>query len=207
VRLSPDEQRLFDAQISAARNTATRLATPEAASAAGYRQSSTQLPGIGTHWINWSLLDRPFDPARPSMLLFDQSPLRSTHLAGLSYWVRSTTVPDGFVGPNDQWHRHSGLCFEDGWLRRENVPSAAQCAGQWLGGDDLWMLHVWVATGFANSDGVFAPRNTKLCPGYFEQVPDVLRCDSPGNSALPGSHGDPAATLPDDNAYCHLPLQ
>jgi hypothetical protein len=206
VTLSPQDQAVFDGQISTARSAAAQLATPADATAAGYTQASTQLPGIGTHWINWTLLDKPFDAAHPAMLLFDQSPLRASRLAGLSYWIRSTSAPVGFAGPNDHWHQHSGLCFEDGWLRHENV-SADQCPGQWFSGADLWMLHVWVAPGFANTDGVFAARNTKLCPAYFEQVPDVLRCDSPANAALPGSHGDPSATLPDDNAYSHLPLQ
>ena len=203
--LSPADQATFDAQLTAARQAAARFRTTADATDAGYVQSATQIPGVGTHWVNWELVDRPFDPARPAMLLFDQSPLHETRLAGFSYWVRSTDPPEGFAGPNDVWHRHSGLCFVNGWNVRENVPSKDQCEGQWLNGSDLWMLHVWIAPDAPNSDGLFAPRNTALCPPDWAQVPDVVKCSAPGSPALPGAHGSDTPLVTDQNAYCHLP--
>ena len=200
--LPPEEQARFDAEIQAAVDTAKQFATTDAAAAAGYVQSSLQLPAIGTHWIKWSLVDAPFDPNRPSMLLFDESTLHPTRLAGLSYWVRSETPPEGFTGPNDIWHRHSGLCFENGWLARENVPSSGECAGQWLNGSDLWMLHVWVAPDVTNTAGLFAARNTALCPPDRQQLPDVLKCGNDGNN---DGHGDTTIVVPTDGVYCHLP--
>jgi hypothetical protein len=198
--LPPAEKAQFDTQIAAALDAAKRLTTTADAAAAGYQQSSTQLPGIGTHWINWSLLDKPFDAAHPSMLLYDQSPLHPTRLAGFSYWVRSNGPPDGFAGPNDVWHRHSGLCFENGFLTGENTTQAA-CAGQWYDGSDLWMLHAWVAPGLPNVNGVFAPRNTALCPPYWQKIPDMFKC-----GADAGSHGEGTTPIADSNAYyCHLP--
>jgi hypothetical protein len=205
VSLTDVDQARFDAQLAAATDAAARFSTTETAAAAGYVQSATQLPGVGTHWVKWSLVDAPFDPAQPSMLLFDQSSLHETRLAGLSYWVRSDGAPDGFIGPNDHWHQHSGMCFQDGWLRREGVGSAEQCAGQWLAGGDLWMLHVWVAPIYPSSDGVFAPRNASLCPPYWQQLPDALKCASPGDAPLVGSHDDLAVAKPDVSAYCHIP--
>ena len=204
VSLSVSDQARFDEQVRAATDAATRLGTIEAATAAGYVQSSTQLPGIGSHWVKWSLVDGAFDPGQPSMLLFDQSSLHETRLAGLSYWLRSDKSPDGFVGPNDHWHQHSGMCFEDSWLRREGVGSASECLGQWLAGGDLWMLHVWVAPIYPSSDGLFAPRNAALCPPYWQQLPDALKCDSPGGAPLPGSHDDISAVKPNQSAYCHI---
>src|SRR5205823_11594313 len=56
--LPPEEQERFDEQITAAVDAATRFATTEQAAAAGYVQSSTQLPGIGTHWVKWSLVEK-----------------------------------------------------------------------------------------------------------------------------------------------------
>ena len=203
--LAPDEQARFDAQVKAAVDAASRFRTTADAAAAGYVQSATQLPGVGTHWVNWTLVDRPFDPAHPSMLLFDQSPLHDTRLAGFSYWVRSVDPPEGFAGPNDVWHRHSGLCFENGWLVRENVPSAAQCDGQWLNGSDLWMLHAWVAPDVENADGLFAPRNRALCPPDWAQLPDVVKCSAPGSPALAGTHGSDTPPVTNQSAYCHLP--
>src|SRR4051794_12540697 len=119
--LAPADQARFDQQIAAAVAAAKKFVTTDDAAAAGYVQSSTQLPGIGTHWVKWSLIEQPFDPAQPAMLLFDESTLHPTRLAGFSYWVRSAAPPEGFVGPNDVWHRHSGLCFANGFLVREGV--------------------------------------------------------------------------------------
>jgi hypothetical protein len=158
------------------------LGTPEAAEAAGYVQAAPQVAGVGAHWINWSLVDQPFDPARPSMLLYDLHPGRAPRLAGFSYWVRSAPgAPDGFAGANDVWHRHLGLCFVDGWLYREGVPAADGCPGAWLNGSDLWMLHAWVVPGLASGDGRFSGRNPVLCPGDREALADALTCDPTGS--------------------------
>jgi len=197
--LTPADQARFDEQIAAAVAAAKKFVTTDDAAAAGYVQSSTQLPGIGTHWVKWSLIDQPFDPAQPAMLLFDQSVLHPPRLAGFSYWVHSAAAPEGFVGPNDVWHRHSGLCFENGFLVREDVPAADQCSGDWLNGSDLWMLHAWVAPRVANTAGVFAARNDALCPPDRQQIPDMLKCG--GDS---GGHVD-GVVAPAGDVYCHLP--
>ena len=180
--LSAEDERRFDAQWSAASTAATSLATPERAAAAGYVQSSPQAPGVGTHWIDWTLIDAPFDPAHPSMLLFDERPDRPARLVGFSYWNRSEPgPPDGFAGPNDVWHGHVGLCFVDGWLFQEDVPSADDCGGEWLNGTDLWMLHAWVVADLPNPTGRFAGRHPDVCPGDFERVADALTCDPVGH--------------------------
>jgi hypothetical protein len=173
--LGADEQRVLDGQWALAVAGAADLPTIEHAAAAGYRQASAQAPGIGTHWIRWDLVEVPFDPARPSMLLYDQSARGDGRLAGFSYWVRSAAAPDGFAGPNDHWHRHHGLCFVDGWLDREDVPTPEACAGEWLDGADLWMLHAWVVPGLENRWGRFAPRHPELCPPRTA-TPDILSC-------------------------------
>jgi len=146
-------------ELRAAADAACRLRTPDDAQRAGYVRSATYTEGVGTHWTNWRLVDQPFDPARPSMLLY--APRRGvTTLVGFSYWVRAGTTdpPDGFTGRADHWHRHFGLCFDaDGTLGRENVQRANECAGTWLNGSDLWMLHAWIVPGISNPDGVFAP--------------------------------------------------
>jgi hypothetical protein len=180
--LPPDEQVRFDEQWSAATTAAVSLATPALAATAGYVQSSPQAPGVGTHWIDWSAIDAPFDPARPSMLLFDERPGRTARLAGFSYWTRSTPgPPDGYAGPNDTWHQHVGLCFVDGWLFRESMASRDDCGGDWLNGTDLWMLHAWVVPGLPNPDGRFAGRHRALCPGDNERIADALTCDPVGS--------------------------
>jgi hypothetical protein len=153
---------LFARQWAAAVAASAELGTPELARNAGYAQVSPQQRGVGTHWINWTLVDAPFDPARPSMLLFDQTPGQPAHLIGFSYWVRSPSEPAGFAGPNDAWHSHLGLCFVMGTLYLEGVASALACPGLWLNGNDLWMLHAWVVPGMPNADGRFAPANPAI---------------------------------------------
>jgi hypothetical protein len=152
----------FAGQWAAAVSAAVELATPQQATAAGYAQASSQVPEVGTHWIKWTLVDAPFDPARPSMLLFDQRPDRPARLVGFSYWVRSPTAPEGFAGGNDAWHSHLGLCFVQGRLYLEGVAARLACPGTWLNGSDLWMLHAWVVPDLPNPEGRFAPANPAL---------------------------------------------
>jgi hypothetical protein len=180
--LAGDELGRFDEQWAAASAAALTLATPGAAAAAGYVQASPQAPGVGTHWIDWTLIDEPFDPARPSMVLYDERPGRQVRLVGFSYWTRSAPgAPDGFAGANDVWHQHVGLCFVEGWLFQEGVASSDRCAGDWLNGTDLWMLHAWVVPDLPNPDGRFAGRHRAVCPGDQEAVADAVTCDPIGN--------------------------
>jgi hypothetical protein len=166
--------KIFQRQWSRAARASAALATPAEARAAGYAQASPFHAGVGTHWVKWSLVGKPFDPAAPSMLLFDGMPGRPNRLVGFSYWVGSFAEPAGFAGPNDHWHRHLSLCFDvDGWLTTQSGGDGA-CQGFSLNGQSLWMLHAWVVPGASNPWGRFAPANLSLCPP--QSVPDVLQC-------------------------------
>jgi hypothetical protein len=170
----------FRAQWREAEATADRLRTVEAATAAGYVQATPPVPGVGAHWIRWSLIDRPFDPAAPSMLLFDEVTAgRGPELVGFSYWAFSEHEPVGFAGEGDVWHRHHGLCFVNGWLMEEDLVHREDCAGDWVNGRDLWMLHAWVVDAAPNPDGRFADVNPALCRTR-PQTPDWLSCDPAG---------------------------
>lgn len=167
-------------QFSNAIAAGAGLATPDDALAAGYQKAAAELPGIGAHYVRWDLVDRPFDPTQPSMLLYDESAVRPDRLAGFSYWVRSTDgPPEGFAGDADHWHMHHGLCFVDGLLTNEDVSDPADCAGDWLAGTDLWMGHAWVNPEVENPWGRFAPRNPAVCPAASEPVADFARCPDP----------------------------
>ncbi len=170
--LSPVDADRFATQWEAARAAVPALDSAPEAAAAGYVLSSTPSPGVGVHWVKWELIAQPFDPARPSMLLF-AADRDGGDLVGFSYWVHSPSPPEGFAGPNDRWHTHSGLCVVNGWVEREAVGTPAECPGSWLAGDDLWMLHAWVVDGYVNRWGRFAPTNPKLCP---RGGPDLLSC-------------------------------
>jgi hypothetical protein len=167
--------RALGSELRAAAAVACDFDTTAAAARAGYVRSANFTQGVGTHWTNWGLINAPFDPTRPAMLLYAPR-LGHTHLIGFSYWVRSPNPlgPDGFSGTADSWHRHYGLCFDrSGLLERENVNSAQLCAGTYLNGQDMWMLHAWIVPGSANAWGTFAPLNPQLCS---RTVADIERC-------------------------------
>jgi hypothetical protein len=175
--LTPAQTAAFESQWQAAQAAAVNLSTPQQAAAAGYVQASPFQAGVGTHWINWSLVSKPFDPTAPSMLLFDGMRGRKNVLAGFSFWVVGEKAPAGFAGPNDQWHRHHGLCFsKEGWLLADGSPTRSSCKELWMGGKQLWMLHAWVVPGLDNTWGKFAPTNPYLCPP-ISQVGDIFSCD------------------------------
>lgn len=199
--LDPATAAALDAEWATAVDAAAALATPEAAVAAGYQKAAAELPGIGAHYVRWDLVDEPFDPARPAMLLYDESSVRPDRLAGFSYWVRSSEVaPEGFTGDADHWHMHHGLCFEDGMLRDEEVLDPAGCDGDWLPGTDLWMGHAWVDPAVPNPWGRFAPRNPSVCPGPAEPGADFNRCPDP----LPEAP-TPVGTVGANELLCVLP--
>lgn len=161
--LTAEQQRTLDAQWEDAVAAVPSLDTIEEAEAAGYILASGHSDGAGVHYVKWSIVDRPFDPAKPSMLLFDElvrgEPME---LIAFSYWVSSDGVPEGFVGAEDSWHRHLGVCFINGYIKDENV-LRGQCPGDWVNGMDLWMLHAWVVPGLENEYGRFHTVNPFLC--------------------------------------------
>jgi hypothetical protein len=173
--LADDDRAAFDQEWAAAVDAAAALATPAAATAAGYVVAAAPGPGVGTHWVKWSLIDASFDAASPAMLLFDGEG-DEAELVGFSYWLRSEGGPPaGFAGPNDTWHQHTGLCVVNGWVDREMSGGPDACAGTFLGGADLWMLHAWVVEGWENRWGDFAVMNPALCPPV-QGTPELARC-------------------------------
>jgi len=176
VPLDPTDQATFDEQWAAAVAAVDDLDSPGELAAAGYVQAAVQGAGVGVHYVDWALVDRPFDPARPAMVLVDERAGRHD-LVGFSYWIHAAE-PDGFAGPNDVWHQHTNLCIVNGWVDREMAATAADCAGDFLGGADLWMLHAWVVPGHENRWGPFATFLPSMCPATAGS-PDVGRCPTP----------------------------
>jgi hypothetical protein len=165
---------VFNAQWSAAQAAVPLHDTEAKAAALGYMRATAPAGGIGTHWVLWSQIAKPFDPAAPSMLLFDER-RNPPVLVGYSYALQSPATPQGFAGGNDHWHQHRGLCVVDGWVVREQATGPDACTGTYIAGGDFWMLHAWVVPGWSNRKGDFAPFNPKLCPSNVG-TPDVNRC-------------------------------
>ena len=174
VPLSAVDAPIFATQLALAEQSISSHDTEEKATALGYVRATAPSNEIGTHWVLWSQIAKPFDPATPSMLLFDER-RNPAVLVGYSYALQSPTRPEGFAGPNDHWHQHRGLCVEGGWVVREQAPGPGACGGTYIAGGDFWMLHAWVVPGWDNRKGEFAPFNPKLCPPTVG-TPDVNRC-------------------------------
>ncbi|MGZ4769022.1 MAG: hypothetical protein ACXVLX_10055 [Ilumatobacteraceae bacterium] len=174
VPLSAADAAVFDRQWRAAQQAIPGFDTLAKASALGYVRAAAPAGGIGTHWVLWSQIAKPFDPAKPSMLLFDERKDPAV-LVGYSYALQSPTRPEGFAGPNDHWHQHQGLCVVNGWVVREQTSGPDACSGTYIAGGDFWMLHAWVVPKWDNRKGMFAPFNPSLCPPIVG-TPDVNRC-------------------------------
>lgn len=164
--LSDQEQTELKLQLANATAAVAGLDTPKEAAAMGYTQASRELAGIGSHWVNWTQISKPFDPAKPSMLLYATID-GVQKLVGYSYFIESDTEPRGFAGSNDMWHQHGSLCFVNGWLVSEGEDKAA-CQGDFVYASKLWMMHAWVAPEFPNPWGTFGMMNPNVCPDGLE---------------------------------------
>jgi hypothetical protein len=161
--LTAEEQAAFDVQWEAATAAVERFDTLEEIEAAGYVLGSPETDGAGSHYIKWSAIDKPFNPAEPSMLLFDELVWgEDPELIAFSYWVTSDETPQGFVGEEDSWHRHFGVCFVNGMITEEGL-AREDCVGDWVNGMDMWMLHAWVVPELENRMGRFHDVNPFLC--------------------------------------------
>jgi hypothetical protein len=155
------------AQIQQARDAAARFPTIRDAQAAGYRMLTHYLPCVGTHYVNNAqYVTGQFDAAAPPILIYDgEGP--NAKVVGLSYVVKSETVPVGFAGPNDGWHAHSSFCIskDTGIVLGDERTSARRCAA--AGGENVdlrhdWMMHAWVVPGWESAWGVFSAEHPDL---------------------------------------------
>jgi hypothetical protein len=116
--LTPDERKELSDQFEDASAVVDEYMDPEQALAAGYSQTSPRVDGVGYHYTKWTLVDQPFDLAKPSQLLYDEVTFGAgLELVALSYWAASEHPPDGFAGGADAWHQHFGTCFVNGVTR------------------------------------------------------------------------------------------
>lgn len=156
-----EREQLIEQQAQA-RSVADKYPTVASAEADGYKKSTPYVPCIGAHYTKVSLVSK-FDPAAPSELLYDGTNPDSK-IVGLSYLILNPGgAPEGFAGPNDQWHQHNsngGLCLNSQFVVIGNeATTKKECEAR--GGkkaklDDIWMVHDWVVPGWECGWGVFA---------------------------------------------------
>lgn len=152
------------AQLVAARAVAMKYPTVADATAAGYHLVGGGFgPGSGAHYIGGGGYSFNFDPSHPMALIYDGiSP--ASPIIGLMYYSMGSTPPEGFAGPNDHWHRHSGVCLGNGGdvlFPPDSDVTARKCAiakGSFMAITG-WMVHAWVVPGWESPKGVFSHEN------------------------------------------------
>ncbi|HEU5150141.1 MAG TPA: hypothetical protein VFU19_06560 [Iamia sp.] len=157
----------LEAELAEAREVTERYPTVADATEAGWFRVTGYVPGIAAHYMNFSLVDSTFELDKPEMLLFDGTDPDS-RIVGLSYYVRQdgTASPtQGFVGENDSYHRHFGLCIGAGGVIGDSTTTEEECnarGGTKSNGTDGWMSHAWVVPGCESPWGVFSGENPIL---------------------------------------------
>ena len=168
-------------QLDDARTVAMRYPTVADATDAGYHLVGGGFgPGSGAHYIGGGFAF-DFDPSRPLSLIYDGIHPASK-MVGLMYYGMSKTAPEGFAGPNDHWHRHSGVCLGKGGdvlFPPDSDVTARQCAiarGAFMAITG-WMVHAWVVPGWESPNGVFSHENPELtCADGTFHTDAVGRC-------------------------------
>jgi hypothetical protein len=162
-------------QLQAARDFALEHNTIEKAQAAGFFNTTNDVPFMGAHFINRQYLtDGQFDPTKPEGLLFSKKGGGETApwqlvgvwfliIPGVNQGITATMPPEGFAGGLDLWHAHRGLCTRANGISENNTRQSCLGDNGNFIGDIRWMMHVWVyPEGADNPEGVFTYLNTNL---------------------------------------------
>ena len=104
------------AQIDSVRRAVARFADPAVAEDSGYQPVFGLVPLQGVHYVRPDLVrDGSFDPTQPPVLMYAPVAGKPT-LVGVAYAYehpRTKPVPEGFDGPNDDWHAHDELSRDE----------------------------------------------------------------------------------------------
>jgi hypothetical protein len=91
-------------------------------------------------------------------------------------------APAGFAGPNDHWHRQSGVCLKgvETIFPVDASVTEAQCTE--AGGSYMkittWMVHAWVVPAWESSLGVFSHENPNIrCADGTFDTDELGRCE------------------------------
>jgi hypothetical protein len=149
--------------------------TVASAEAAGYRRAGPFTPGLGAHYVGGGtyvgkgpMTDDQI--VRPATLVYAGTDPDSP-LVGFMY-IAFGAYPEGFAGPNDHWHTHSGICLRGGSggldaLGADGDITETKCkseGGNWMAVTPS-LLHVWTVPSYTDPLGVFAHTNPAVtCP-------------------------------------------
>jgi hypothetical protein len=173
--LDPQVQATLTDEMATVREVTMQYPTVADAEAAGFRRVGPFAAGSGAHYIRPDVMSRDgagglarFDVDKPIIYLFAGND-PSSPVVGLMYYLFGEE-PEGFAGPNDHWHQHTGLCL--GYsadaielpLPIDQDVTKEQCDevnGSFMDTTG-WMIHVWSAPGWEAPEGVFAHDNSLL---------------------------------------------
>jgi hypothetical protein len=177
VKLPSETRAQLLHQLALTMDVVKKYPTVKDAEAAGYRRAGPFMPGLGTHYVGGrtarttAMTDDEI--LHPTTIIYDGLK-QDSPIAGLMYMAGTTAPalkePEGFAGPNDHWHYHTGICLVpgangarealgfDGSITKE---SCATRKGQWVPATN-YLLHVWTAPGYSNALGVFAHVNPAI---------------------------------------------
>ena len=182
--LDPATRSELARQLIAARETALKYPTVADAEKAGYHLVGGGFgPGAGAHYIGFGGgAFGSFDAAKPPTLIY--SGINPTsEIVGLMYLGggANSGAPEGFAGPNDHWHRHSGVCLRgtETIFPVDASVTEAQCtaAGGSFMNITTWMVHAWVVPGWDSPAGVFSHENPNLrCADGTFNTDEIGRC-------------------------------
>jgi hypothetical protein len=167
--LTREERDLLSMQLVAARAVAMRYPTVADAEAAGYFLAGGFAPGSGAHYVGGGFGGASLDIDSPGSLIYEGIEPDSK-IVGLMYLGGGEDAPEGFVGPNDHWHRHSNVCisFSGGKIEvpfpADSDVTKKMCdqAGGNLMKITTWMVHAWVVPGWESPLGVFSHDNPNI---------------------------------------------
>ena len=103
-------------------------------------------------------------------------------MVGLMYYSMAETAPEGFAGPNDHWHRHSGICNGKTGVLFPPDSNVTQDQCSKAGGAFMaitgWMVHAWVVPSWESPKGVFSHENPDLpCADGTFHTDTIGRCE------------------------------
>src|SRR5439155_9705170 len=157
-------------QLALTLDVVKKYPTVKDAEAAGYHRAGPFLPGLGTHYVggrtNRSGTLTDDEILHPSTIIYDG--MRSdSPIAGFMYMSGASAPnakePDGFAGPNDHWHYHTGICLVAGPNRTQEAlgfdgsitqTGCSERKGNWVAATN-YLLHVWTVPGYSDPLGVF----------------------------------------------------
>jgi len=188
--VSLDDRILLGEQLTAVRAVALAYPTVADAEAAGFYRAGPFAPGAGAHYVNpngsWSG-DDGFRIDDPMTLLFGGTEPTSP-VVGVMYYTVADEAPEGFAGPLDVWHNHTGICLTASPTGGVDVPippdeDATKEACDAFGGQFMdvsgWMVHAWVVPGWDSPAGVFSHDNPQIiCADGRAEIDELFRgCD------------------------------